>query len=66
MHYDLTASEGLFVSDDGAQTFMQVPQNVSRIGINCITTRPGDVLGCYVGFNGSGLFRVNDFLSFEQ
>jgi len=58
IRYDVQATEGLFISTDNAETFKKLTMDVPEVNINTITlTRENPVSG-YVGFNGTGLFRI--------
>ncbi|MGD9972515.1 MAG: hypothetical protein AB7S77_05595, partial [Desulfatirhabdiaceae bacterium] len=58
IRYDVQATEGLFISTDNAETFKTLTMDVPKVNINTITlTRENPVSG-YVGFNGTGLFRI--------
>jgi photosystem II stability/assembly factor-like uncharacterized protein len=55
--YDVRATEGIFVSTDSAKTFRQVPMELPRVNATVITPM-ADESAAYVGFNGTGIFRL--------
>lgn len=57
--YDVRATEGLFISKDSAKTFRQVPMDIPKVNIHVITFAAGEPAAAYVGFNGTGIFRVD-------
>lgn len=59
IRYDVRAAEGLFVSTDGARTFQKARMDLPRVNINVITPEADDPSAGYIGFNGTGLFRVH-------
>jgi photosystem II stability/assembly factor-like uncharacterized protein len=58
IHYNIRATAGLFISTDGAKTFRKVQMDVPMVNINTITMTAGDPAGGYIGFNGTGIFRI--------
>jgi len=56
--YDVRATEGLFISTDKAKTFRKVPMDIPRVNMNVITLTAGEPHAAYIGFNGTGLFRI--------
>ncbi|MCG6533149.1 MAG: YCF48-related protein [Syntrophales bacterium LBB04] len=59
MRYDVRATEGIFISKDSGKTFRQVQMDLPKININAITMTAGQPVAAYVGFMGSGIFRVD-------
>jgi photosystem II stability/assembly factor-like uncharacterized protein len=58
LRYDVRATQGLFASTDGARTFRQIPMDIPKVNINVITLTEQEPTAGYVGFNGTGVFRV--------
>jgi photosystem II stability/assembly factor-like uncharacterized protein len=58
IRYDTGATEGLFISADSAKTFQQVQMKIPRVNINTITLTAGQTAVGYIGFNGTGVFRI--------
>ena len=58
IRYDVLAGDGLFVSRDDARSFEPVPMNLPKVNINSITLSEEHPAVGYVGFSGTGLFRV--------
>jgi len=58
LRYDSMATEGLFISTDSAKTFRPVPLDIPRVSINVITPTAGGPAAAYLGFIGTGIFRV--------
>jgi photosystem II stability/assembly factor-like uncharacterized protein len=58
IRYDVFVGEGLFISTDSAKSFMQVKMDLPRVNINSVTMAEGQPTTGYVGFNGTGLFRI--------
>ncbi len=58
IRYDVRATEGLFVSTDSAKTFRQVPMDIPKVNMNVITLTAGGPAAGYIGFNGTGIFRI--------
>jgi len=58
IRYDVRATEGLFMSTDSAKTFRQVPMNIPKVNMNVITLTAGEPATGYIGFNGTGIFRI--------
>jgi photosystem II stability/assembly factor-like uncharacterized protein len=58
IRYDVRATEGLFISADSAKTFQQVQMKIPRVNINTITLTTGQPPAGYIGFNGTGIFRI--------
>ena len=59
IRYDVRATEGLFISRDSAKTFRRVPlDNLPKININCLTFTTEKPISAYVGFMGTGIFRL--------
>jgi photosystem II stability/assembly factor-like uncharacterized protein len=58
LRYDTRATEGLFVSTDGARTFRLLPMDIPQVNIHVITLTEREPAAGYVGFNGTGVFRV--------
>lgn len=58
IRYDNKASEGLFISTDGAKTFRRVPMDIPKVSITAITSSAEKPDAGYVGFNGTGIFRI--------
>jgi photosystem II stability/assembly factor-like uncharacterized protein len=56
--YDVRATEGLFISTDSAKTFRQVPMEIPKVNMTVITSTAGERAEAYIGFNGTGIFRV--------
>jgi photosystem II stability/assembly factor-like uncharacterized protein len=57
--YDVRATEGLFLSTDGAKTFLPVPMDLPRLNIDVIAWATGKPASAYIGFMGSGIFRLD-------
>ena len=58
IRYDTLAGEGLFVSTDNAKSFQRVQMDLPKVNINIITmTKELSATG-YIGFNGTGIFRI--------
>lgn len=57
--YDVRATEGLFFSTDGAKSFRPVPMDIPRINIDVIAWTTGKQASAYIGFMGSGIFRLD-------
>jgi photosystem II stability/assembly factor-like uncharacterized protein len=58
IRYDVLAGEGLFISNDSAKTFKRVQMDLPKVNINCITPADGQPAAGYIGFSGTGLFRI--------
>lgn len=58
LRYDSRATEGLFISIDRAKTFRQVPMDIPRVSMAVITPAVGERAAAYIGFIGTGIFRV--------
>jgi photosystem II stability/assembly factor-like uncharacterized protein len=58
IRYDAKATEGLFVSADSAKTFQQVQMGIPKVNINTIILTSGQPPTGYIGFNGTGIFRI--------
>jgi hypothetical protein len=58
LHYDGRATEGLFISTDSAKTFRQVPMDIPKVSMAVITSTAGEPAAAYIGFIGTGIFRV--------
>ena len=58
IRYDVRATEGLFISTDSAKTFQQAQMDVPKININTINLTTGQSVAGYIGFNGTGIFRI--------
>ncbi|MBI5591922.1 MAG: hypothetical protein HY881_15735 [Deltaproteobacteria bacterium] len=58
VRYDVRATEGLFISTDNAKTFQQVPMEIPKVNINIIALMAGWPASGYIGFNGTGIFRI--------
>lgn len=58
LRHDSKATEGLFISTDSAKTFRQIPMDIPKVGINVITTSAVEPAAAYIGFIGTGVFRV--------
>jgi hypothetical protein len=58
IRYDVRATEGLFISTNSAKTFQQVQMDVPKVNINTITLTAGQSVEGYIGFNGTGIFRI--------
>jgi photosystem II stability/assembly factor-like uncharacterized protein len=56
--YDVRSTEGLFVSTDSAKTFRQVPMDIPKVNMNVITFTAEEPAAAYIGFNGTGIFRI--------
>ncbi|KAF0159195.1 MAG: hypothetical protein FD159_665 [Syntrophaceae bacterium] len=56
--YDVRATEGLFVSTDSAKTFRQVPMDIPKVNMMVITSAAEEPAAAYIGFNGTGIFRI--------
>lgn len=56
--HDGRATEGLFISTDSAKTFRQVPMDIPRVNMSVITLTAGEPTTAYIGFTGTGIFRV--------
>ncbi len=59
LRYDSRATEGLFISTDRGKTFRQVPMDIPKAGMSVITSTAGGPAGAYVGFIGTGIFRID-------
>jgi hypothetical protein len=59
VRYDVRATEGLFISMDGAKTFRPIPMDIPKVNMTVITFAAGEPAAAYVGFNGTGIFRIN-------
>ncbi|MBA4368247.1 MAG: hypothetical protein C0403_11505 [Desulfobacterium sp.] len=59
IRYDVRATEGLFISTDSAKTFRQVPMDIPSVNMNVITMMAGEPAAGYIGFNGTGIFRID-------
>jgi photosystem II stability/assembly factor-like uncharacterized protein len=59
LRYDGMATEGLFISTDGAKTFRPVAMDIPRLNISVITTTAERPAAAYVGFEGTGIFRLD-------
>jgi photosystem II stability/assembly factor-like uncharacterized protein len=59
VRYDVRATEGLFISMDGAKTFRPIPMDIPKVNMTVITFAAGEPAAGYVGFNGTGIFRIN-------
>jgi photosystem II stability/assembly factor-like uncharacterized protein len=57
LRYDARATEGLFMSTDGAKTFRQAPMDIPKVGMAVITPATGEPASAYIGFIGTGIFR---------
>jgi photosystem II stability/assembly factor-like uncharacterized protein len=58
LRHDSKATEGLFISTDGAKTFRQVPMDIPKVSMTVITPTAGEPAAAYIGFVGTGIFRV--------
>jgi len=58
IRYDSLAGEGLFISVDGAKSFQRVQMDIPKVNINTITMPEGPSATGYIGFNGTGIFRI--------
>ncbi len=58
LRYDVRATEGLFISTDNGKTFRQVPMDIPKVNMNVITLTAGEPTAAYIGFNGTGIFRL--------
>jgi photosystem II stability/assembly factor-like uncharacterized protein len=58
LRYDVRATEGLFISKDSAKTFRQVAMDIPKVNMNVITSAAGEPASAYIGFNGTGIFRI--------
>jgi photosystem II stability/assembly factor-like uncharacterized protein len=59
LRYDSMATEGLFLSTDRAKTFRKIPMdNIPKVSINVITSTAVEPAAAYIGFIGTGIFRV--------
>lgn len=56
---DVRATEGLFISTDGAKTFRKVPMDLPKVNMMVITPTSGEPAAAYIGFNGTGIFRID-------
>jgi len=56
--HDNRATEGLFISTDSAKTFRQVRMDIPKLNINFITLTAGHPTVGYIGFSGTGIFRI--------
>lgn len=56
--HDGRATEGLFISTDGAKTFRHLPMDIPAVNISVITPAQGEPVAAYIGFIGTGIFRV--------
>ncbi len=56
--YDVRATEGLFVSTDSAKTFRQVSMDIPKVNMTVITSTADAPAAAYIGFNGTGIFRI--------
>jgi photosystem II stability/assembly factor-like uncharacterized protein len=59
LRYDGKATEGLFISTDSAKTFRQVPMGIPKVGMAVITPAAGEPAAAYIGFIGTGMFRID-------
>jgi photosystem II stability/assembly factor-like uncharacterized protein len=58
IRYDARATQGLFISADSAKTFQQVPMEIPNVNINTIILTAVQPPAGYIGFNGTGIFRI--------
>lgn len=58
IRYDVRATEGLFISTDSAKTFQQIQMEIPKVNLNTIALAAGRPLSGYIGFNGTGNFRI--------
>jgi photosystem II stability/assembly factor-like uncharacterized protein len=58
LRYDSRATEGLFISSDSGKTFRQIPMDIPRVGMAVITSAAGEPATAYIGFIGTGIFRI--------
>jgi photosystem II stability/assembly factor-like uncharacterized protein len=58
LRYDIQAIDGIFVSEDGGESFREIPLEPPRVNVNVIEADPAAPLAFLIGFNGTGLFRV--------
>ena len=58
IRYDVRATEGLFVSTDSAKTFRQIPMDIPKVNITSITFTAAEATSAYIGFMGTGIFRI--------
>lgn len=58
LRYDGRATEGLFMSTDSAKTFRQVPMDIPKVSMSVITPAAGEPDAVYIGFIGTGIFRL--------
>jgi photosystem II stability/assembly factor-like uncharacterized protein len=58
VRYDSRATKGLFISTDSAKTFRQVPMDIPMVNMSVITPAAGEPAAAYIGFIGTGIFRV--------
>jgi len=56
--HDGRATEGFFVSTDNAKSFRHIPMDVPAVNMSVITPAAGEPATAYVGFVGTGIFRV--------
>ena len=56
--HDGRATEGLFISTDSAKRFRQVPMDIPKVNMSVITPTAGEPAAAYIGFTGTGIFRV--------
>jgi len=58
LRYDSRATEGLFMSIDNARTFRPVPMAIPKVSVSVMTPAVGESASVYVGFIGTGIFRL--------
>lgn len=58
LRYDVRATEGIFISTDGAKIFRPVSMDIPKVNVHIINFAPGQPPVGYIGFNGTGIFRL--------
>ncbi len=65
LRYDVRATEGLFASTNGAASFQKISMdhlpavNINAITLNAAAATTDHPISGYIGFNGTGLFRID-------
>jgi photosystem II stability/assembly factor-like uncharacterized protein len=58
LRYDAGASEGLFISTDSAKSFRRIQMEIPMVNIFSITMTEGQPTTGYIGFCGTGIYRI--------
>jgi photosystem II stability/assembly factor-like uncharacterized protein len=58
IRYDVLAGNGLFMSRNRGKSFQSVQMDLPAVNIHSITQASVQPLAVYIGFNGTGLFRL--------